>query len=96
MEIMDAVKRVTGVMRRWVEANPELAGRLMKIAAVVASVTLALGTLAIAMAAVLGPLALLRFGMKSLAITGLGRFGPTSWTVKPGIYIIHTRFIPVR
>ena len=76
MEIMDAVKRVTGVMRRWVEANPELAGRLMKIAAVVASVTLALGTLAIAMAAVLGPLALLRFGMKSLAITGLGRFGP--------------------
>lgn len=76
MEIMDAVKRVTGVMRRWVEANPELAGRLMKIAAVVASVTLALGALAIAMAAVLGPLALLRFGMKSLAITGLGRFGP--------------------
>ncbi|MGE0969470.1 phage tail tape measure protein [Klebsiella sp. WOUb02] len=76
MEIMDAVKRVTGVMRRWVEANPELAGRLMKIAAVVASVTAALGTLAIAMAAVLGPLVLLRFGMKSLAITGLGRFGP--------------------
>lgn len=76
MEIMDAVKRVTGVMRRWVEANPELAGRLMKIAAVVASVTLALGTLAIAMAAILGPIALLRFGMKSLAITGLGRLSP--------------------
>lgn len=76
MEIMDAVKRVTGVMRRWVEANPELAGRLMKIAAVVASVTLALGTFAIAMAAILGPIALLRFGMKSLAITGLGRLSP--------------------
>lgn len=76
MEVMEAVKRVTGVMRRWVEANPELAGRLMKIAAVVASVTLALGTLAIAMAAILGPIALLRFGMKSLAITGLGRLSP--------------------
>ncbi|EHW4894914.1 phage tail tape measure protein [Escherichia coli] len=76
MEIMEAVRRVTGVMRRWVEANPELAGRLMKIAAVVASVTLALGTLAIAMAAILGPLALLRFGMKTLALTGLGRLSP--------------------
>lgn len=73
---MEAVRRVTGVMRRWVEANPELAGRLMKIAAVVASVTLALGTLAIAMAAILGPLALLRFGMKTLALTGLGRLSP--------------------
>ncbi|HDJ0699481.1 TPA: phage tail tape measure protein [Escherichia coli] len=76
MEIMEAVRRVTGVMRRWVEANPELAGRLMKIAAVVASVTLALGTLAIAMAAILGLLALLRFGMKTLALTGLGRLSP--------------------
>ncbi len=76
MDIMGYVKSVTGALRRWVETNPQLAGTLMKIAAVVASVTLALGTLAIAMAAVLGPLALLRFGMKSLAITGLGRFGP--------------------
>ncbi|EIZ9483976.1 phage tail tape measure protein [Cronobacter sakazakii] len=76
MEIMEAVKRVTGAMRRWVEANPKLAGRLMKIAAVVASVTLALGTLAIAMAAILGPLALLRFGMKTLALTGMGRLSP--------------------
>lgn len=76
MDIMGCVKSVTGALRRWVETNPQLAGTLMKIAAVVASVTLALGTLAIAMAAVLGPLALLRFGMKSLAITGLGRFGP--------------------
>ncbi|MEX5072048.1 phage tail tape measure protein [Enterobacter cloacae] len=76
MDIMGYVKSVTGALRRWVETNPQLAGTLMKIAAVVASVTLALGTLAIAMAAVLGPLALLRFGMKSLAITSLGRFGP--------------------
>lgn len=76
MDIMGYVKSVTGALRRWVETNPQLAGTLMKIAAVVASVTLALGTLAIAIAAVLGPLALLRFGMKSLAITGLGRFGP--------------------
>lgn len=76
MEIMDTVKRVIGSTRRWVEANPELVGRLMKIAAIVASVTLALGTLAIGMAAVLGPLALLRMSFSLLGIKGLAKLSP--------------------
>lgn len=76
MEIMAAVKKVTGTMRRWVEENPELAGRLMKIAAVVATVTLALGTLAVGLAAVLGPIALLRFGAGMLTTKGLAKLSP--------------------
>lgn len=76
IDIMDAVKQVTGTMRRWVETNPELAGRLMKIAAVVATVTLALGTLAVALAAVLGPIALLRFGAGMLTTRGLAKLSP--------------------
>jgi len=76
MEIMDAVKRVTGTMRRWVESNPELVGRLMKIAAVVATVTLALGTLAVGMAAVLGPILMLRFGLSMLGLKGLAKLSP--------------------
>ncbi|PYG48716.1 TP901 family phage tail tape measure protein [Pantoea sp. AG1095] len=76
MEIMDAVKRVTGTMRRWVESNPELVGRLMKIAAVVATVTLALGTLAVGMAAVLGPILMLRFGLNMLGLKGLAKLSP--------------------
>ncbi|MCJ7927194.1 MAG: phage tail tape measure protein [Pantoea vagans] len=76
MQIMDAEKRVTGTMRRWVESNPELAGRLMKVAAVVATVTLALGALAIGMAAVLGPLLLLRFGFGMLGVKGLAKLSP--------------------
>ncbi|MBD9643637.1 phage tail tape measure protein [Pantoea sp. PNT02] len=76
MEIMDTVKRVTGTMRRWVESNPELVGRLMKIAAVVATVTLALGTLAVGMAAVLGPILMLRFGLSMLGLKGLAKLSP--------------------
>ncbi|WP_409455943.1 phage tail tape measure protein [Pseudescherichia sp.] len=76
MEIMGYIKQVTGGIRRWVEANPELAGRMMKVAAVVAAVTVALGTLAIALAAVLGPLALLRFGASMLSTRGLARLSP--------------------
>ena len=62
MDILYTVKSITGALRRWVEANPELTGTLMKVAAVVAAVTVGLGTLAVALAAVLGPLAVIRLG----------------------------------
>lgn len=39
MDILYTVKSVTGALRRWVEANPELTGTLMKASAVVAAVT---------------------------------------------------------
>lgn len=62
---------VTGALRRWVEANPELTGTLMKVVAVVAAVTVGLGTLAVALAAVLGPLAVIRLGFSVLGIKTL-------------------------
>ncbi|WP_410739235.1 phage tail tape measure protein [Citrobacter sedlakii] len=71
MDIMDSVKRVTSALRRWVEANPQLAGTLMKVAAATAAITVALGTLAVAVAAVLGPLAVIRFGMSVLGVKTL-------------------------
>lgn len=71
MDILYAVKSVTGALRRWVEANPELTGTLMKVAAVVAAVTVGLGTLAVALAAVLGPLAVIRLGFSVLGIKTL-------------------------
>lgn len=43
MDILYTVKSITGALRRWVEANPELTGTLMKVAAVVAAVTVGLG-----------------------------------------------------
>ncbi len=71
MDIMDYVKSVTGALRRWIEVNPHLAGTLMKVAAATAAITLGLGTLAVVVAAVLGPLAVLRFGFSMLGVKTL-------------------------
>ncbi|HBB5094776.1 phage tail tape measure protein [Escherichia coli] len=71
MDIMDYVKSVTGALRRWIEVNPQLAGTLMKVAAATAAITLGLGTLAVVVAAVLGPLAVLRFGLSMLGVKTL-------------------------
>ena len=71
MDIMDYVKSVTGALRRWIEVNPQLAGTLIKVAAATAAITLGLGTLAVVVAAVLGPLAVLRFGFSMLGVKTL-------------------------
>ncbi|WP_313611531.1 phage tail tape measure protein [Pantoea piersonii] len=71
MDIMDMVKKVTGVTRRWVENNKELAGTIVKAAAVISVVVIALGTLMIGLAAVLGPLALLRLSCNVLGLKAL-------------------------
>lgn len=71
MDILYTVKSVTGALRRWGEANPELTGTLMKVVAVVAAVTVGLGTLAVALAAVLGPLAVIHMGFSVLGIKTL-------------------------
>lgn len=71
MDIMGMVKGVTGALRRWVEQNPVLAGSLMKVAAATAAVTVGLGTLAVAVAAVLGPIAVIRFGLSVLGVKTL-------------------------
>lgn len=65
------MKGVTGALRRWVEQNPQLAGTLMKVAAATAAITVVLGTLAVAVAAVLGPLAVIRFGLSMLGVKSL-------------------------
>ena len=71
MDIMSMVKKVTGALRRWVEQNPVLAGTLMKVAAATAAITVGLGTLAVAVAAVLGPIAVIRFALSMLAVKAL-------------------------
>ncbi|ENA1408363.1 TPA: phage tail tape measure protein [Escherichia coli] len=71
IDILDRVKGVTGALRRWVEQNPVLAGTLMKVAAATAAITVGLGTLAVGVAAVLGPMAVIRFGLSMLAVKAL-------------------------
>lgn len=75
MDIMSMVKGVTGALRRWIEQNPMLAGTLMKVAAAIAVITSVLGGVMLAIAAVLGPVALLRLQFAVLGVKGGGAFG---------------------
>jgi len=75
MDIMSMIKQVTGSIRAWVEANPELAGTLVKCTAAAAALLVVVGSLGIAVAAVLGPLALARLSLNVLGIKSLGVVG---------------------
>ncbi|MBL5920771.1 phage tail tape measure protein [Lelliottia amnigena] len=75
LSIMNTVKEVTGTFRRWVEENPRLAGGLLKVAAAFAALMVVLGTVMLAVAALLGPLALMRLQFSILGIKGGSAFG---------------------
>ncbi|OUE57612.1 phage tail tape measure protein [Citrobacter amalonaticus] len=75
MAIMGTVKQVTGIFRRWVEENPKLAGGLLKVVAAIAAVAAAMGTMMLAVSAILGPLALMRLQFSVLGIKGGSAFG---------------------
>ncbi|TDN51025.1 TP901 family phage tail tape measure protein [Buttiauxella sp. JUb87] len=77
MAIMISVQKVTRTIRGWVERNPELAGTIMKVVAAVAAITTTLGALGLAVAAILGPLAIMRFGFKFLGGGGISRLLPS-------------------
>lgn len=75
LSIMNTVKEVTGTFRRWVEENPRLAGGLLKVGAAFAALAVVLGTVMLAVATLLGPLALMRLQFSILGIKGGGAFG---------------------
>ncbi|WP_449553801.1 phage tail tape measure protein [Lelliottia amnigena] len=75
LSIMNTMKEVTGTFRRWVEENPRLAGGLLKVGAAFAALMVVLGTVMLAVAALLGPLALMRLQFSILGIKGGGAFG---------------------
>jgi len=61
---------VVGSVGEWMKANPKLAGALTMGAAAVALLIAAFGALTLAMAAVLGPFVVVRFGLSMLGIQG--------------------------
>lgn len=75
MDIMNMVKKVTGVTRRWVENHKELAGALVKTAAVLSLLVVGAGAFLISVAAFLGPLAVLRFSFNMLGLKAFSAFG---------------------
>lgn len=66
--IIDTVK----AMRAWAKEHPELSGFLLKTVGIIAVVLTVLGALGIALAGILGPLAIAKFGFSLLSIHGKG------------------------
>lgn len=83
MEIMQSVGKVLQSLRRWIDANPELTASIMKFIAGVGIALAVIGSLMLAVGAILGPLALMRLSFNLLAgeggivrmITGVSRLG---------------------
>lgn len=86
MDIIKFTKEIVAGTRNWVEANPELANTLIRIAAVTSIIAIALGGLSLTIAALLGPLAIMKLIFGVLGIQGsllgkviTGLIAPIKW-----------------
>lgn len=73
--LRELIQSITGTLRgvgAWIKANPRLAAGIAKSVAVIGILAVVLGSAAIAVASILGPLAMLRLGLGRI---GLGRVG---------------------
>lgn len=68
MDIIGVIQKTVGAVRRWVEANPELANTIVKVAAAVSVITIAFGGLSLAVAAILGPMAIMKLTLGVLGV----------------------------
>jgi len=70
-DLKDLINWVGGLANKvgaWARENPRLAGGLVKVVALVAGLAFAGGTLAVTLAGIMGPLAVVRYGMALLGI----------------------------
>ncbi|WP_085631261.1 phage tail tape measure protein [Pseudomonas sp. R16(2017)] len=73
-DLINTLGEVANKVGAWARANPELAGGLVKIVALVAGLSFAFGGLAIGLAGLLGPFAVVRYGMAMFGMQGGGMF----------------------
>lgn len=85
-DLKDLINTLGGIANSvgaWARENPKLAGGLVKIVAAIAAMAFVFGGLALTMASMLGPFAVLRYGMTMFGSQGggitkmLGRLMPT-------------------
>lgn len=67
-ELINTAGEIANRIGTWARENPKLAGGLVKVVAAVAIAALVFGTLALTMASMLGPFAVLRYGMTMFGI----------------------------
>lgn len=71
-DLVGMLTEVIGTVKAWIVENPQLASTIVRVAAIVAALVAAGGTLMVVMAGILGPLAMARYAFSLLRITGGG------------------------
>ena len=71
-ELIDSLGAMANKVGAWAQENPKLAGGLVKVVALVAGLSFVFGGLAIGMASLLGPFAVIRYGMAMFSKEGAG------------------------
>ncbi|WP_095184141.1 phage tail tape measure protein [Pseudomonas sp. Irchel 3H9] len=82
-DLINTLGEIANSVGTWARENPKLAGGLVKVVAAIAALAFVFGGLALTMASMLGPFAVLRYGMAMFGLQGggitsmLGRLMPT-------------------
>lgn len=71
-ELIDSLGAMANKVGAWARENPKLAGGLVKVVALIAGLSFVFGGLAIGMASLLGPFAVIRYGMAMFGKEGAG------------------------
>ncbi|OSO71387.1 phage tail tape measure protein [Stutzerimonas stutzeri] len=74
-EITQTITGIIGGVKGWIAENPKLAANIVKTAAGVGILMAGMGGLTLAFASILGPFAVLRYGMTLFGIKGAGLAG---------------------
>lgn len=77
--LIDGINGFVGILKAvsaWTKEHPQLTGAMVKTLAVLAITLTVLGSIALAVAAIIGPMAALKFSMSILEIKGLSLLSP--------------------
>ncbi|MBS0489702.1 MAG: phage tail tape measure protein, partial [Proteobacteria bacterium] len=104
--ILEAVGRAVSAIDGWMQRNPGFTSALMHVAAAVAAIVTGLGALALGVAAVIGPIAVLKFGLgfiapllagisaPALAVVGVvGAVGLAAWALYENWDKVKAKFV---
>lgn len=81
--ITEWIAELSERLGNWAKKNPELSNTLMKIGAIVSVVTIAFGGLSLAVAALLGPMAIMKLTLGVLGVTFGGMLGAITTILAP-------------
>ncbi|MDW5417449.1 phage tail tape measure protein [Iodobacter sp. CM08] len=71
--VIQKITEVVGAVKKWTQENPELTEKLVRLFAIISAALLVMGGFTLALAAALGPMVMLRYGLSLLNIKmGLG------------------------